>query len=133
MFLDTTFCIDLMRETARETPGPATTKLRSLGARPLHVAVFVLCELQAGAQVSADPVRELAKVERFTDLVDTVCPDAALAVAYGEAEAELRRRGAAIPVMDLLIGVTAKMHGLPLLTRDVAHYREIPGLVLETY
>jgi predicted nucleic acid-binding protein len=35
--------------------------------------------------------------------------------------------------MDLLIGVTAKMRGLPLLTRNVQHFASIPGLVLETY
>jgi predicted nucleic acid-binding protein len=35
--------------------------------------------------------------------------------------------------MDLLIGVLARSHGLPLLTRDPGHYGFIPGLVVETY
>ena len=35
--------------------------------------------------------------------------------------------------MDLLIGLTAKLHGLPLLTADEKHFRRIPGLIVETY
>jgi predicted nucleic acid-binding protein len=52
---------------------------------------------------------------------------------YGEAEAFLQRSGKSIPTVDLLIGLTAKQHGLPLLTADDEHFRRIPGLVVETY
>ena len=41
MFLETTFCIDLLRE-ARHGTGPATAKLARLGDTPLFVSVFVL-------------------------------------------------------------------------------------------
>ena len=50
----------------------------------------------------------------------------------GEAEAFLQRSGKSIPTVDLLIGLTAKQHGLPLLTADDEHFRRIPGLVVET-
>ncbi|MCX7014233.1 MAG: type II toxin-antitoxin system VapC family toxin [Candidatus Sumerlaeota bacterium] len=133
MFLDSGFCIDLMREEARNAPGAAIAKLRSIPGVPLYVPVFVLCELHAGARLSAHPLRELRKVERFAQRVRVVYPDSAFPVAYGEAESLTRRQGAPIPVMDLLIGVLAKLHGLPLLTRDTTHFRRIPGLVVETY
>jgi len=133
MFLDTSFCIDLMREQHRGGDGPATRKLRELGDAPLLASVFVLCELQAGARLSSRPRRELRKVALFSESVNVVYPDQALAVAYGEAEAHLRRNGTPIPTMDLLIGVTAKLHGLPLLANDPTHFALIPGLVVETY
>ena len=133
MFLDTTFCIDLMRERRRGSPGPATRKLRELADTPLHVSLFVACELHAGARLATRATEELARVEKLLDLVELVLPDATFAVAYGEAEAALRRKGQPIPTMDLLIGVLAKQHGLPLLTRDATHLSRIPGLVLETY
>lgn len=132
MFLDTTFCIDLLRE-ARHGPGPATAKLAQLGDTPLLVSIFVLCELQAGARLCANPMRELRGVERFSERLDVVCPDETFAVAYAEAEVALRQGGTPIPTMDLLIGVTAKMRGIPLLTRDAEHYVRIPGLVVEPY
>ena len=133
MFLDTTFCIDLMREYHRKTQGPATRKLADLGPTPMYASLFVACELHAGARLAENPSRELRKVQWLVDQVTLVTPDATFAVAYGEAETHIRKNGTPIPLMDLLIGVTAKMHGLPILTRDPEHYRLIPGLVVETY
>lgn len=133
MHLDSTFCIDLMRERSRGDEGPALRKLTALADIPLHVSLFVLCELQAGARLSLHPTRELCRVESFAEGLQTVYPDAAFAVAFGEAEALLRRNGTPIPVMDLLIGIQAKVHGRPLLTRDAGHFRLIPGLAVESY
>lgn len=133
MFLDTSFCIDLMREQHRGADGPATRKLRELGDTPLLASVFVLCELQAGARLSRNPRRELRTVAHFSEAVSVVYPDPAFAVAYGEMEAHLRRQGTRIPTMELLIGMTAKLHGLPLLAHDPTHFGLIPGLVLESY
>ena len=132
MFVDTTFCIDLIRETHRG-PGPATAALQRLGDTAIFAAVFVLCELHAGARMSANVQRELRGVERLAENLTVVYPDEAFPVAYAELEAALRRNGTPIPTMDLLIGTTAKMRGLPLLTRDAEHYRLIPGLILESY
>jgi tRNA(fMet)-specific endonuclease VapC len=97
------------------------------------MSLFVACELQAGARMSDNPQAELRKVELFSELVEIVLPDRSFAVAYGEAEAALRRSGKPIPTMDLLIGVMAKQYGLPLLTADENHFCRIPGLVVETY
>ena len=133
MFIDTTFCIDLMREQHRQADGPATAKLRALGNARLYVSVFVLCELQAGARLAQHPRRELRRVELLADSLNIVYPEATFAVAYGELEAHLRRHGTPVPTMDLLIGATAKNHGLPLLTRDAVHFALLPGLVIEPY
>lgn len=133
MFLDTSFCIDVMRERKQGNKGPASRKLESLGETPLYMSLFVACELQAGARMSNNPQAELRKVEMLCEIVEIVLPDRSFAVAYGEAEAFLRRNGNAIPTMDLLIGLTAKQYGLPLLTADDDHFRRIPGLVVETY
>ena len=133
MFLDTTFCIDLMRERKQGKIGPASRKLESLGETPLYVSLFVACELHAGARMSNSPEVELRKIHTLSEIVEIVQPERSLAVAYGEAEAFLRRKGRAIPTMDLLIGLTAKLHGLPLLTADDEHFRRIPGLIVETY
>lgn len=133
MFVDTSYCVDLMREQNRSECGPATLKLQSLGSIPIMASVFVICELQAGARMSAHPKRELQRVEILADNLRIVYPDTSFPVAYGETEALLRKQGYPIPTMDLLIGVTARIHGLVLLTRDSSHYKLIPDLVVESY
>lgn len=132
MFIDTTFCIDLIRE-ARHGAGPATDALRRLAETALLAPVFVICELHAGARLSAHPDRELRHVEWLADNLTIVYPDATFPVAYAELEVALRQNGTPIPTMDLLIATTAKIHGLPILARDAEHYRLVPGLVVETY
>jgi predicted nucleic acid-binding protein len=132
MFVETTFCIDLLRET-RHGGGPATRKLRELGETPLLASLFVLCELHAGARLSVDPERELRSLELLAENLTIVYPDEDFAVAYAEMEVALRRLGTPIPTMDLMIATAAKMRGLPLITRDSGHYARIPGLVVETY
>jgi tRNA(fMet)-specific endonuclease VapC len=133
MFIDTSFCIDVMRERERGKQGPASRKLASLGETPLYMSLFVACELQAGARLSINPRVELRKVELLCELVEIILPDRTFAVAYGETESYLRQSGKSIPTMDLLIGVTAKQYGLPLITADEEHFKRIPGLILETY
>jgi predicted nucleic acid-binding protein len=133
MFLDTSFCVDMIREHTRERTGPAIRKLGSLGDVRLFLSVFVLCELRAGAEMSADSRKELGRIEEFIDSFTIVYPDKNFAVLYGETAADLQRQGTPIPLMDVLIGVTAKAWGLPLLTRDVEQYMKIRGLVVESY
>lgn len=46
------------------------------------------------------------------------------AAVYGE----LHRAGRLIPDADLIIGVTALVHGLEMVTSNVRHFTRIPGL-----
>jgi tRNA(fMet)-specific endonuclease VapC len=133
MFLDTSFCVDLLRTGNKEASVYARHKLKELGVTPLYISVFVLCELHAGIRVSDNYQRELSKLELFMENIGIVYPGETFAVAYGEAASLLNKKGQKIPVMDLLIGVLAKSHGMPLLTRDTTHFTNIPGLVIETY
>lgn len=133
MFLDTSFCIDLMRERSRKHRGAATAKLHALGNTPLYASVFVMCELHAGARMSAHPDKELRKIALLAERLHMVYPGPAFAVAYGETEAHIRKNGSPVPTMDLLIGVIAKSYGMPILTRDASHFSRIPELVIETY
>ncbi len=133
MFIDTSLCIDLLREQKRHIEGPAIRKLKSLPGVELFAPVFVLCELMAGACLSVDPAGEKERVQALSAMLTVVYPDYPFADSYGETEAQLRKAGFPIPTMDLLIGVSAKMHNLPLITRDAEHFQRIPGLLLEEY
>ena len=47
--------------------------------------------------------------------------------------AELARSGRGVGINDVYIGATALVHKLPLVTRDRAHFAQVPGLEIETY
>ncbi len=133
MMVDTSFCIDLMRERRRGETGAATRKLMDLGRVRLEMSLFVYCELQHGARAAARREEELRRIERLAELIPVRSPDRALAVFYGEAAARLQSKGRAIPQMDLLIGAHAAALGTPLLTRDPTHFQRIEGLIVESY
>ena len=133
MFIDTCFCIDIIRERTKGILGPGLIKLSGLSDTQLFISLFSACELRAGAMMSAYPDKELRKVETLLSYLTVVFPDISFPVMYGETEVQLRKAGNRIPVMDLLIGITAKANGMPLLTKDVDHFSAIPGLVVESY
>ena len=61
--LDTSFLVDLLRESGRGEPGPAHALLATLADEPLAVSVHVACELYAGAELAKTPETERAKVD----------------------------------------------------------------------
>jgi len=133
MLLDTCFCIDLMRETSKNQNGPAREKMIALTDAEIYISLFSLCELRAGSELSKHPKNELKKVELLTSFIEVLYPESSFPVLYGELESYLRKNGTPIPVMDLLIAVSAKSAGIPVITRDVEHFDQIPGLVVEGY
>lgn len=133
MMLDTTVCVDLLREQATGRSGPATRKLVSLADAPIRLSLFTLCELESGAAASASPRRERERIRLLAARRSIVSPDERFARLFGEANAALRKAGTPVPVMDFLIGVSALQAGEPVLTRDPEHFKKIPGLVVDTY
>jgi predicted nucleic acid-binding protein len=133
MVLDTSVCIDLMRETAQGRDGPARCFLAGLGHRQLYLSWFSLCELHTGIFLSSQGAAEAERIMSLVDHLTLIHPDQGFPGLYGEAAAMLIRQGTPMPVMDLLIGISAKSKGLPILTRDPDHFSKIPGLIVETY
>jgi predicted nucleic acid-binding protein len=133
VLLDTCFCIDVIREGKAKSAGPATGKLTNLKETQIFISLFSLCELRSGAEMSANPKKELQRIENMLEFISVLYPDNSFSVFYGEAEAYLRKQGTPIPVMDLLIGITAKAAGMTLITKDTRHFQLIPGLVVISY
>lgn len=133
MMLDTSVCIDLLRETARGVEGPARQALAALGNVGVSISVYTECELRTGLELSERPDEERLRLTHLLERLNILHPEPGFPVLYAECAAALLKRGTPIPVMDLLIGVTAKSHGLAVLTRDTKHFSRIPGLVVLGY
>ncbi len=133
MLLDTCFLIDIMRESKKNIEGPAIRKLQLIEGLVLNISLFTVCELMGGVEKSSNPQRERSQVEFLLEHLRVIYPDTGFAVSYGEIYGDLSRKGMMIPQMDLLIGCQAKISNMPLITKDVDHFKRINGLVVESY
>jgi tRNA(fMet)-specific endonuclease VapC len=131
--LDTSYLVDLIRETARAKPGPATRRLADLSDEELWLSVHAACELQAGAEAAERPVLERQRIAALCSGMHVAMPDAGFPETYGRLYGSMARRGGMIGTMDLLIATAAVHARAPLLTRDVRDFLRVPGLEVVTY
>jgi tRNA(fMet)-specific endonuclease VapC len=131
--LDTSFLIDLLRETARGRTGPASALLEKLEKEDLAISVHVACELSAGAELADNTSVERRKVAALCAGLEVVIPDESFPALYGSLLAQLERRGERIGTMDLLIATAALAAEAPLVTRNERHFARVPGLRLIAY
>jgi tRNA(fMet)-specific endonuclease VapC len=132
--LDTSFLIDLHRETVAERPGGAFDLIESLDPNEvLGVSVHVECELRAGAELSRHALREHEILDQLLSGLQVSYPDRRFAPAYARLLAATTRGGRAVAAMDLLIATAAMLDDAPLVTRNVKDFSRVPGLRVLKY
>jgi tRNA(fMet)-specific endonuclease VapC len=104
-----------------------------LGNAEIALSVITLLELAHGVARADTPERK-AKREQFIEELLTALPihpvSAAIALRTGQIDGEGQARGVRLPLSDLLIGVTALELEYSVATRNVRHFRMIPGLAV---
>ncbi len=128
LIVETSFLIDLEREHNRGTPGRAVSFLEGNGDARLYLSFIVAGELAAGTSL-ADRSRWQAFLAPFYVLAS----NADVSWEYGRAYRYLQENGRLIGGNDLWIAATGLAYKMPVLTRDVEHYRRVPGLEVESY
>jgi len=128
LILETTFLIDLEREDQRGRPGAAVAFLEANEAARLYLPFVVAGELAAGVSMR-DRARWEAFLAPFYVLPST--PD--VSWHYGRAFRHLQDEKRLIGANDLWIAATGLAYGMPVVTRNVSHFRRVPGLDVETY
>jgi predicted nucleic acid-binding protein len=102
-----------------------------LGNTEIALSVLTLLELAHGA-ARADTSERKANREEFINELLTAMPiygvTAAVALRTGQIDGWNQAKGVRLPLADLLIGVTALELGYGVATRNVRHFRMIPGL-----
>ncbi|MGQ0736500.1 MAG: type II toxin-antitoxin system VapC family toxin [Acidobacteriota bacterium] len=132
--LDSSFLIDLLRETTRERPGPAFDLVESLDATELlAVSVHVVCELRAGAELSRHALREHKALDEVLSGLLVVYPDGRFAARYARLLAATARGGRPVAALDLFIAAAATLDDAPLVTRNVKDFSRVPGLRVLKY
>lgn len=128
LILESTFLIDLEREHRRGAPTGAIEFLQRHDAARLYLPAIVAGELASGTTL-ANRARWEAFLAPFFLL--PVTPD--VAWHYGRTVRHLRGLGQLIGTNDLWIAATALAHDMPVVTRNVQHFRRVPHLEVETY
>ena len=134
LHLDTSFVIDLERETSHDRPGPAFEFLEALDpSEVLAISVHVLCELRTGAELTRKALDTHEALDRLISGLLVVYPDERFAHAYARLLAAIRASRREVATMDLLIATAATLDDAPLVTRNVKDFSRIPGLRVVRY
>ena len=133
--LDTSFLIDLIRSGAPTRRRRATDKLKEILARGEHLTTsrFTVAELLVGVYRSDDPERELRSVDALLQNLAVLEFGPEAARLFARITALLQQQGKPAGDMDVLIAATALVADESLVTANPSHFRNIPGLTLDTY
>ena len=131
---DSSFLIDLLRETAGEKPGPAFDFIESLDPNELlAISVHVVGELRLGAELARHTLKEHEQLDEFLSAFAVSRIDDRFAPTYARLRAAMQRSGSPVAQMDLLIATGALVDDAPLVTRNEKDFSRVPGLRVLRY
>ncbi len=129
VILDSSVLIDFDRRTF--DVGEMLGALQLPEAEVVAISAITLMEFATGVAL-ADTDARRAKRGLFLEDLGSQLPvlsfDSNIAARTGELNGELRSRGITVGSLDLMIGMTALVVGYSVVTRNVRHFRLIPGL-----
>ena len=128
LILETTFFVDFERESNRGVPGRSVAFLESHEDARLYTTFTVAGELAAGTTLG-----ERSRWEEYLAPFYVLAFNADVSWEYGQAYRYLRANGLLIGGNDLWIAATGIAYHMPIVTRNVQHYRRVPGLRVEAY
>jgi tRNA(fMet)-specific endonuclease VapC len=100
----------------------------------LFTSALSLAELHDWVNRRRDPEPLRTAVRKLLTFEVSLIPfDADCAEEFGRLRANLRPQGISVDSMHLLIGATALVYDLTIVSQNTRHFRHIPGLRLEDW
>jgi tRNA(fMet)-specific endonuclease VapC len=109
---------------------PVAGRLARLAGSRIYVSYVTAGEVYERAFVYANPQAHLVSFRQFLSAYRLLTLTDPIVERFAEVRAHLRRRGDLIPDFDLLVGATALVHDLTVLTSNLRDFRRIPELKL---
>jgi len=122
--LDTDICSFIIKGTHPELD----SRLRELKPTQTLISAVTRAELRFGLALRPEATRLAGLVERFLRTVVTLPWDAVVADRYGLVRARLEKAGTPIGEHDTMIAAHALAMNLPLVTNNIAHFRQVEEL-----
>ncbi|HEX5720609.1 MAG TPA: type II toxin-antitoxin system VapC family toxin [Thermoanaerobaculia bacterium] len=113
---------------------PLVRRLLSTDPAVLFASEITRYELRFGAAIHPRPGEVWSKVEREILPLPIWLPiDEQVSLAAADLQALLRKSGKPIEMPDTILAATASVHDLVLVTRNVRHFQNVPGLAVENW
>jgi len=124
--LDTDVLIDYLRKPSDDVKRIMERVFeRKVSACTTSVNAF---EIWLGAHLAPKKAELVRDTEDFFGQLEVVDFDYESSVEAGRVLADLRMRGETIEIRDLFVGCVCRVRGMPLITRNLKHYRRVRGL-----
>ena len=126
---------NVLSEVVKKRPSATIIgHLREVPQTALHASVVSVMEMRFGAVRSATGSILWERIRRDVLRRVKILPlGEDEASRAGEILADLEMRGVPVGIEDVMIGATALVHGLVVVTRNVKHLGRIRGLVVENW
>ena len=128
LILESTFLIDLERAHQRGVAGSAVAFLEANQEARLYLPFVVAGEIASGISM-----RDRARWEAFLAPFYVLPSTPEVSWQFGRAYRHLRDNGNLIGANDLWIAATGLAYEMPVVTRNVEHFKRVPGLEVESY
>lgn len=125
--LDTNICAFILRDKY-----DVKSLILEIGIDNCHISLITYAELYYGAVNSTAVEKNLLQLKHFVAGVDVVPIDDVIPV-FAKEKVRLRRQGTPIDDFDLLIGTTAKVYGMTLVTENIKHLGKVDGVTIENW
>ena len=127
--LDTNTCIKYLNGRSEKI----RQHLEAKRPQDILLCSVVKAELFYGVMKSANPEKNLAKLDLFADRFVSLLFDDNAAAAYGRIRAELEKAGTPIGPNDLLIAAIAVANDVTLVTNNTREFSRVNGLKFEDW
>lgn len=106
--------------------------IERIGIDQCHISEITYAELLYGAECSSDPAKNTALVDRVLEDINMIPISSSLKV-FAKCKAHLRKIGKIVDDADILIGATAIDNKFIMVTENVKHFENLPGITLENW
>lgn len=127
--LDTNICIYAIKNK----PQGVLERFKKELDQGLAISSITLGELEYGIKNSAAPAKNGQALLKFLLPLSILPFGPAAASEYGALRAYLKKKGALIGPLDMLIAGHAKAEGLTLVTNNTREFERVPALRLENW
>ena len=135
LILDSSVLIASERKGSNARQALAEIAVRAAG-EDVAMSVVTLLELAHGAARANTPQRRASRQQFIHELMAAVPVhpvSAQVALRAGQIDGESATKGVALPLSDLLIGITALDLGYRVATGNVRHFQAIPGVSVVSF
>jgi tRNA(fMet)-specific endonuclease VapC len=126
--LDTNICIYFLNQDKA-----TTEKMSRIPIGDMAISIVTIAELQFGAFNSSKVKENLERIQYIRSIIKTINLNTAITEEYAKIKSGLRKSGNIIDDFDILIGSTAIVNNLILVTNNEQHFNRMDNIIIENW